>query len=242
MTSISRSACEAFELRLNDVLDERRDPRTDSLLMEHARACPDCGRQLRVQTQWLGTLQSEHVARGVPRAWAKRIADQHSRDLKVTAHPRKNSRRLHPVAWMVLVSMSAATVAIALTLNGLSNRGPDGSMANSATSQGKAANGNSTTGPKLPGSTLAVSHRGDSPNWDDYEKTLRAWETALDPQGAHRETLESSVEPITHSLRPVGHSFGTVLGGLRKTLPVSRQRRAKPAQGAWSGSDPALAV
>lgn len=34
--------CVQFEDRLNDLLDERRDPAADSQLVEHARVCPAC--------------------------------------------------------------------------------------------------------------------------------------------------------------------------------------------------------
>ncbi len=48
--------CDEFEVRLNEVLDQRRSPGGDPQLRDHAQACPDCQEQLAAMGQLLDGL------------------------------------------------------------------------------------------------------------------------------------------------------------------------------------------
>ncbi len=237
----SSSACDAFELRLNEILDERLDLSADTQLAGHVADCESCRRRLRASSRLLASFHSPpagDVAPVLARQWARRIADQHAQELQVQpgaagsqkSHPKKR-RRLRPSAWFLLLSTSAAAVAMAVTLQITLNRRSESAHNLAAKNAAKSSSSGSKKSASLPGSTLALGQVGP-PTWAEYQETLKAWETAIDPEGTGRESIESSVEPLADSFRPVGHSFSTVLGGLRKTLPASRIRRPKTDDGA----------
>ena len=64
--------CEEFELRLNEILDRRRNPRSDAELWLHATSCPDCGDLLAgYQALFAGFKRREVAAE--PEALAARV-------------------------------------------------------------------------------------------------------------------------------------------------------------------------
>jgi hypothetical protein len=236
----SSSACEAFELRLNEVLDERLDPSADTQLAGHVEACESCRRRLRMSSRLLASFRSQSpgdLKPSLSHQWARRIADQHAQELQVqpgaASKNQKKRRRVRPSAWFLLLSTSAAAVAIAVTLQITLNRRSESvnKIAANNGAENKAKSSFSGTKSSASNSTLALSHAGP-PTWAEYQETFKAWETAIDPEGTGRESIESSVEPLADSFRPVGHSFSTVIGGLRKTQPASRARRPKSDDGA----------
>jgi hypothetical protein len=232
----SSSACDAFEVRLNGLLDERLDPGADTQLAGHVAVCESCRRRLRTSSLLLASFHSPRggdVAPSLSRQWARRIADQHTQEIQVQPRairsPKK--RRLRPSAWFLLLSTSAAAVAMAVTLQITLNRRSESANSIAASKATKSSSNGTKSSAPLPNSAMALSLAGP-PTWEGYQEALKAWETAIDPEGTGRESIESSVEPLADSFRPVGHSFSTVLGGLRKTLPASRIRRPKTDDGA----------
>jgi Putative zinc-finger len=73
-------ACEDFRQRLNEVVDQRVDPREDRALRQHASRCPSCGCELeawvQIQSIYLGWPQNQTNVGASPRniSWGILVA------------------------------------------------------------------------------------------------------------------------------------------------------------------------
>ncbi len=79
--------CEAFDRRLNDLLDRRASPASDPLVRDHVACCQRCRTVLRVQGQLTGVVQRlempvvepEVVSNRIPAAAVNAVKDSCSR-------------------------------------------------------------------------------------------------------------------------------------------------------------------
>jgi hypothetical protein len=95
--------CVQFELRLNRLLDDRRDPESDLELVEHSRECPVCAELLFAHETLLRGVEARQLDEPVAgRDLAVRVAAEVARGSRETAWRR----------W----SWSLATIAAALLL------------------------------------------------------------------------------------------------------------------------------
>jgi hypothetical protein len=108
--------CVQFELRLNQLLDDRRDPDSDLELAEHARECPDCADLLlghEMLLQGVATEKLDEPAAG--RDFAVRVAAEVANSARDSSWRRWN--------WTIPTIAAALLLALAFwhRFGGLNN-------------------------------------------------------------------------------------------------------------------------
>jgi hypothetical protein len=195
--------CVQFEMRLNHLLDDRRDPDSDLELAEHARECPCCAELL---------FGHEMLLRGVE----MRMLDEPTagRDLavRVAAEVAGGSRRSSWRHWSWTIPTVAASLLLAFAV-----WHRVGGIDDSAR-----PNDRSITKDGIPTAPPITSHRG--PSYDGIYRRTAEWTQELRPP--------EWVEQMADGLKPVADSMSAALHGLRRTLtgaePAVRSSQFEP--------------
>jgi hypothetical protein len=211
--------CRDFESRLNDILDDRGQPRADAQLAEHAAQCDPCRALLDGQQALFAGLA--HRPLPAPAAgFARRIALQVAPDVVVVRGA--STRR---VWWAVATVLStAAAVLLVVSLVWQARRGaapqPGDAVVNAPSSA-------LPTPHRAPPGGLAVAH-GDwlieAPRFPSrirgtYHGTIDNLAVTLP------ETVErlDEVEHYAPGIRPIRLSLGVLLNALWRTIPGSHE-------------------
>ena len=220
--------CEAFETRLNQLLDRRERPEVDDYLLAHAQRCEACRELLAVQELLFDGLELLERPE-VSGRFAQRVVTS-------AASSRRSSARSAP-RWLV-VAASLAAIAIVAVFAGprLFSRG-DSKVAG-PTKPAKSSSGlrgasalvspgrvpgkgekrfDQKTAPTAPGAS-ELAHQ-------DYRRMLEQFPNRL-PE-VQRDALES-VEQIPGGLKPIATSFGVAVGLIRNTLPRGKDESPPP--------------
>jgi hypothetical protein len=189
--------CVQFEMRLNELLDERSSPDADFDLAEHARDCSDCADLLaghELLLDGVQTLESPGAAADFTVRVAANYAVRVAAELADTRRPRWRSWM-----WSVPAVAAAALVAVGLwrMLNAPSYE--DGSTARSVTTNSHLV---------APGVAPDVNDP-----YGQYVNQAKAMTEEL--RGRRIEW----VEQMADGLKPVADSMSAALHALRRTLP-----------------------
>ena len=88
--------CNEFDERLNDLLDDRRDPLDDASLMQHAANCPQCSYQLESWIQVEATLLSTTLPGSVDRETSSSALQSRVMPVITTAECPPSTPAAHP--------------------------------------------------------------------------------------------------------------------------------------------------
>lgn len=183
--------CVRFEMRLNELLDERLSPDSDLELMEHARECPQCAELLAGHELLLAA--TERFDAPYPQAdFAVRVAAQ------VAAESRRSSQR----SWFWTAPAVAAGVLIAFGLwRAVGGHGENGRSP-----------GDSTVQHQSPTPEIRLAGSG-SHYWQVFSETEASWRQQITGQ------RPEWVDQMADGLKPVADSMSAALQALRRTLP-----------------------
>lgn len=254
-TRQSHSDCDRFKARLQEVLDDRRDPSGDSELRGHAAACGPCARLLGLQDRLWNCVHR----------WALLSADageretDSGRDSRVDLFAPAPARSL---AGRRAAGWSSGLVAIALALVAFIGLGVmrssdesgwrRSSTAGSSGAQGLMRRTGRSTGlfaagftPKSRAKTAASGNRVPVGNVRIGPVGVESWvaqigilnEAVADfPVSRISEVQEMrGVQELTDGMRPVAHSVGSVIQVLWRNLPATRgDSRENPTPDACS--------
>lgn len=111
--------CEEFERRVNRLLDERRDARSDDALVAHAQHCDRCGQTLRLQRALFASLAQplpiEPAVDLAARAVAEHLGVHANQALRTRSiHVRRAGRRPWRTGAMLWSTVAAAALAVAV--------------------------------------------------------------------------------------------------------------------------------
>ncbi|HEV3418471.1 MAG TPA: hypothetical protein VG056_16735 [Pirellulales bacterium] len=182
--------CVQFEMRLNELLDERSSPDADLELVEHARDCSDCADLLAAHELLLDGVETLESP-GAGADFAVRVAAE----LADARRPRWRS-------WIWSVPAVAATALIAVGLWRVLNAPSyeDGSTARS-----------------VPSNSHPVA-AGVAPDVTDrYFQYYGSQAKAMTEEFRGRRI--EWVEQLADGLKPVADSMSAALHALRRTLP-----------------------
>jgi hypothetical protein len=220
--------CRDFESRLNDILDDRGQPRADAQLAAHAQGCDSCRQLLAGQQALFAGLKHRPLAAAVSTAFAERVVAQSgatSEAAVVLAH------RVSPArAWWALATVlsTAAAVLLVVSLIWQARRGNAPGPDNNLVNRDPATPAHDRLAPqrRSAGSSLAMSQsdwlieapRLPSHIRGSYRGTLDYLAVAL-PETVQRL---DEVEHYAPGIRPIRISFGLMFDALWRTLPGSR--------------------
>jgi len=206
--------CREFESRLNDILDDRGQPRADAQLAAHADACDPC-RQLLAGQQVLFAGLKHRPLPPVSAGFAGRVVAQAAPASVVS---RGSSSRM----WWALATVvsTASAVLLIVSLVWQARRGNVPQPSDNLVNQTPTAPARNH---RAPGSGLALS-QGDwlieAPRLPSrirggYRGTIDNLAVALP------ETVQRAGEHIAPGIRPIRISFGVLLDALWRTFPGS---------------------
>jgi hypothetical protein len=192
--------CSEFEIRLNDVLDQRELPQYDELLVGHAQTCRDCQQRLAAQEALFAGLELFDPPALSPRFAQRVLHDARAPQIAVASHHAERSSWNWPAIATLLAW--AAAVLLALTvgfrMSEWGNPSPDATLASA-----------------LPGTSQQLSPE----RFLEYRELFHLWALQL-PDAV--EQLES-VEQYAPGIRPVRASFVVAIDTLYRTIPGSRE-------------------
>jgi hypothetical protein len=182
--------CVQFEMRLNELLDERSSPDADLDLLEHARDCSDCADLLAGHELLLNGVQTLESP-GAGADFAVRVAAELA-----------DSRRPLWRRWMWSVPAVAAAALVAVGL---------WRMLNAPSYEGRSTDRLVTTIPSadVPGVQRNVNDR--------YFQYYGSQAAAMTEEFRGRRI--EWVEQMADGLKPVADSMSAALHALRRTLP-----------------------
>jgi len=196
--------CVQFEMRLNQLLDDRRDPDTDLEVAEHARECPNCAKLL---------LGHEMLLRGVE----MRVLDEPApgRDFAVRVAAEFAGASRH--TWWQRWSWSLPTIAAALLLALAVWHRVGGPNDATRPDDRSTAKDGTRTSPPISSNDGAYSGL--------YARTAKLTRDL-------RERSPEWVEQMADGLKPVADSMSAALHGLRRTFtgadPAVRSSQFEP--------------
>jgi hypothetical protein len=219
--------CREFESRLNDILDDRGQPRADRQLAAHAEACDPC-RQLLEGQQALFTGLKHRPLPATSTGFAARVVAQAAPAPTVTRSG-SSSRRIGWALATVLTTAAAALLIVSLVWQ--ARRGnvpqPSDNLVNHAPT--------APSRPHRPPSGLAMSQadwlieapRLPSHFRGSYQGTIDNLAVAL-PETVQRL---DEVEHYAPGIRPIRISFGVLLEALWRTFPGTHddERPTRPS-------------
>lgn len=198
--------CDAFETRLQQLLDRRQAPDRDPALQIHAACCTECHALLQAQQLLLHGLELYDMPEPGP-DFATCVLDHAQKEI---ARARRQPFHL-PLALLALATSMLLVALPHFTRRQSRSRVP--------TSQVQPAPTNST----MPRKQLAAAKSArmlPPSSWGDL--------LTLYPEKIRRRHLQQ-VDRITDDLRPITQSFTTAAAALRRTIPVGKHRR-KPTR------------
>jgi hypothetical protein len=213
--------CHEFESRLNDVLDDRGQPRADGQLVAHAQHCDSCRQLLAGQQALFAGLKHRPLAATVLTGFADRVVAQSGQAVQV-------AQRVSPArAWWAVATVlsTAAAVLLVVSLVWQARRGnlprPDHNIVNN--------------GPSIP---TPLPKRGAPRNglaMSQADWLIEAPRLPSHIRGSYRGTLDNlavalpeTVQQLDHvehyapGIRPIRISFGLMIDALWRTFPGSR--------------------
>lgn len=188
--------CHEFETRLNDLLDERRQPRLDVQLSRHTRQCDQCEGLLRSYEAVFEGLQSLPVLEVDSDLGARVVAD--FRPTVAMRMQRRESLRQWSRWLMVAAAMLAAAVP-AWYVGRMSISPPNGDRPTPQLT-------NNIEQPPVGGSTVASRL-----NYDYEELARMAAPIASRPLAVAGDMADG--------LKPVATSMSAAFDALRRTIP-----------------------
>jgi hypothetical protein len=183
--------CVRFEMRLNELLDERVSPDSDLELLEHADDCPACAELLAGHELLLAVSEQFEVP--CPKAdFAVRVAAQVSSEKRCSAQWN----------WIWTAPAVAAGVLIAFGLwRALGGHSSDGRSPADSTVQNQQA----------PRTDLVAT--SSSRYWQVFSETEANWRHHI------TEQRPEWVDQMADGLKPVADSMSAAIQALRRTLP-----------------------
>jgi hypothetical protein len=182
--------CVRFEMRLNQLLDDRVSPDSDPDLVEHARECPDCGELF---------LGQEFLLQGIE-AFDEPSAGP-DLAVRVAAEAAAGSRRSRRRSWARFVPAVAAGLLLAFGVWHLL-KGPAG--------LNPSPNNRITN--TLPRTVPSVAPESTNP-YHNFVVRTEEWRQQLGGQ-----PLEW-VDQMADGLKPVAESMSAAFHALRRTFP-----------------------
>ncbi len=215
--------CETFESRLNDLLDQRLSPETDSLLQAHAGACSDCRDRLAAQAVLWEALAFSNVPEP-PSGFARQVVAE----VMPTRRPPRLSRTLVAVAAVAALVLIAVIPVIRGRFTGPGHVTPN----EVATDTDEPSNEQDSPPPRIvefsdtqeaaPSETM-LADGSTEPRVEDlkvpYEGLLQQIPEKLPDVSA--EDIDSDKIP---GVRPIRSSFSTGVSLIRRTLPGGKSR------------------
>jgi hypothetical protein len=216
--------CREFESRLNDILDNRGQPRADGQLVAHAQVCDPCRQLLAGQQALFAGLKHRPLAATVSTGFADRVVAQSGATFLV-------GNRVSPArAWWAVATVlsTAAAVLLIVSLVWQARRGNVPRLDNNVVNRDPATPAHERLAPngRAPGSNLAMSQS----DW-----LIEAPRLPSHIRGSYRGTLDNlavalpetvqrldEVEHYAPGIRPIRISFGLMFDALWRTLPGSR--------------------
>ncbi len=183
--------CVRFEMRLNELLDERASPAADRELLDHAQDCPECAELLaghELLVSGLGRLEPS-------------VAPEFS--VRVAAQFTERSRRSWRGRWIGTIAALAAGLMMAVGVLHLLN--------SSAGDRGLPGD-RVVTDPAVFGSPKTDSR----PSREVYAQIIDFGDEVRQRIGQQRPEW---VTEVADGLKPVADSMSAALHALRRTLP-----------------------
>ncbi len=223
--------CEKFESRLNQLLDERRQPELDDQLLAHTSGCDECRQMLAAQQLLFGAMSgtpsSDELSLEPPLDMADRV-------LRETG-PLRPAGRLRVVRWFAFVAAAVLLVAsLPRAMQFISGNNPVVESPGIGSSDDIADDGPAVT----PKDISPLSTPGESQDDLDvsdevrYQQFVSTWGTSLGNGVARYSDADAINESIGQfaSLRPLRNSMSAALDALRKTLPrITTSRDGHPS-------------
>jgi hypothetical protein len=197
--------CVRFEMRLNELLDERASPEADPELLDHAQDCSECAELLAGHDLLVNGLERFEPSLG--RDFSVRVA----------AHFADQNRRSSRGRWLGSLAAIATGVLLAVGILHLLNSTPD-----------ERGGGGIVINPHGPGSLKADSP-SVAPRYADLLAGANAWRQRI---GEQRPVW---VDEMADGLKPVADSMSAALHALRRTLPRGEApvRSSQFEPGSW---------
>ena len=225
--------CREFESRLNDILDDRGQPRADTQLASHAEACDPCRRLLDGQQALFQGLAQRPLP-SLSGGFARRVV-QHAAPEVVVARGVSSGR----IWWAVATVLStAAAVLLVVSIVWQARRGQAPQPGESVVSLPETAP--NTPNLAAPGG-LAVAH-GD---W-----LIEAPRLPSRIRGSYRGTIDNlavtipetarrldEVEHYAPGIRPIRLSLGVLIDALWRTIPGSHEDNQRSTRTSYRQAD-----
>lgn len=213
--------CDSFEMRLDELLDERLPPDSDIELNEHADGCPQCARLMADHQSLLEAVEllarprmhAGLAAQVLEQMALEPVAVANEADPRHLPTPSRSTsarRFAPPVATWI-----AATAAVLLVGIGVVrwNKVHRAAMAAAV----KTPTATETDVPKIvfenPAAKAAAGSRDSI-----VAQSVAEIQAATGPTGVPYRTL---MEQMTDGLKPVTHSMSAAIHALRRTFPGS---------------------
>jgi hypothetical protein len=225
--------CRDFETRLNDILDDRGQPRADAQLVAHADGCDPCRQLLDGQQVLFDGLKQRQFPTTAP-AFARRAVALAAPAMQVTRGA--SSRR---IGWAIATVLStAAAVLLIVSLVWQARRGVapqrENTIVNSPAAPPAHPHGGANTGLAISQADwLIEAPRLPSRIRGGYRGTMDNLAIAL-PETVQRL---DEVEHYAPGIRPIRISFGVLLDALWRTLPGSHEDDRHPTRTSYQPSD-----
>jgi len=181
--------CVRFEMRLNELLDERASPETDRKLIDHAENCPDCAQ-----------LLAGHELLRSGREWFEPTigADFSVRVAAAIADHDKRSWRGH---WVGSIAAIAAGIIVAVGISHFRN-----------STSTDSERGGAGVIPRESG-MVKFDSRLTAPDYQGLLARTSEWSQRFGEQ------RPQWVDEMADGLKPVADSMSAALHALRRTLP-----------------------
>ncbi len=196
--------CDAFEARLQLLLDRRQAPERDPALLAHATCCTECHAVLHAQRLLFQGLELGDVpdpGSDFTMCVLNRTQVRATRDRRLSVH-------------LPLALLALATSLLLIALPHFTHRQP---RPETPTSQAKPDTSDSAN-PQDQLATADRTHTSGSSSWEDL--------LTLYPEKTRRRHLQQ-MDRLTNDLRPITQSFTTAAAALRRTILVGKHRRKK---------------
>lgn len=216
--------CEAFEYRLQSLLDRRQRPEVDDQLRAHALGCDACRQTLDAQESLFAGLAAFEFATAEPPA-AQAIAAHALAEMNPPAGDRKTASRWTSLRWAAPLIAAAAVVALLLApfWFGSSDAQPKADqVAENPISTPETDETNTPVAPQLP----------------QVDLTQFTFASSLPDQLPTVDTLARLDAPVlSKGLRPLTSSFNSALTVIRRTIPGGRSDAASESPQAFAIKD-----
>lgn len=214
--------CELFDVRLQQLLDQRRAPGRDPHLRRHAARCARCRDQL---------AATRRLLRGLPRRSPPPLDDDFAARVvqRVAPAPARYSSSTWP---LVAAALAAALLMAVLPQGHFALRGIHQSAPDVLRSTGDPAPGVAASTTPSPENVAAAAPY--EPWWTVYRTSIQE----LYPEQT-RLRHRQQVAELAEELRPIATPFNATVTLLRRTIPIGRLEPKPPPNASWS-ADPGL--